>query len=60
MVELFAQLQPDIGLVDLRMPELGGVEAIESVRSQYPKARLIVFTTYDGDQDIYRSLQVGA
>jgi two-component system, NarL family, response regulator len=60
MVELFAQLQPDIGLVDWRMPELSGVEAIESDRSLFREARLIVLTTYDGDKDIYRALQAGA
>lgn len=60
MVELFAQLQPDIGLIDLRMPEMSGVEAIVQIRSQSPGARLIVLTTYDGDEDIYRALQAGA
>jgi two-component system NarL family response regulator len=60
MVELFAQLQPDIGLVDLRMPEMSGLEAIKQIRSQFPEARLIVLTTYDGDEDIYRGLQAGA
>jgi two-component system, NarL family, response regulator len=60
MVQLFAQLQPDIGLVDLRMPDMSGVEAIEAIRSRFLEARLIVLTTYDGDEDIYRGLQAGA
>lgn len=60
MVKLFAQLQPDIGLVDLSMPEMGGIETIEQIRSQFPEARLIILTTYDGDEDIYRGLQAGA
>lgn len=60
MVELFAQLQPDIGLVDLRMPQLGGVEAIARICAQFPEAHLIILTTYDGDEDIYRGLQAGA
>lgn len=60
MVELFAQLQPDIGLVDLRMPQMSGVEAIAQIRSQFPEAHLIILTTYDGDEDIYRGLQAGA
>ncbi len=60
MVHLFAQLQPDIGLVDLRMPDMGGVEAIEAIRSEFSEARLIVLTTYDGDEDIYRGLRAGA
>jgi two-component system, NarL family, response regulator len=60
MVDLFAQFQPDIGLVDLRMPDMTGVEAIAQIRSQFPEARLIILTTYDGDEDIYRGLQAGA
>lgn len=60
MVELYAQLQPDIGLIDLRMPGMSGLEAIQQIRSQFPEARLIVLTTYDGDEDIYRGLQAGA
>ncbi len=60
MVKLFAQLQPDIGLVDLRMPDMTGVEAIQQIRLQHPEARLIILTTYDGDEDIYRGLQAGA
>jgi two-component system, NarL family, response regulator len=60
MIELFAQLQPDIGLVDLRMPEMSGVEVIVQIRSQFPEAHLIILTTYDGDEDIYRGLQAGA
>jgi DNA-binding NarL/FixJ family response regulator len=42
------------------MPVLGGVEAITAIRREFPEARLIVLTTYDGDEDIYRSLQAGA
>ncbi|MGH2415566.1 MAG: response regulator [Brasilonema sp.] len=60
VVEMFAQLQPDITLIDLRMPEMDGVAAIKVIREQFPSARLIVLTTYDGDEDIYRGLQAGA
>jgi DNA-binding NarL/FixJ family response regulator len=59
-VELYRQHQPDVMLMDLRMPVLGGVEAIKSIRREFPTARLIVVTTFDGDEDIYRSLQAGA
>ncbi len=51
---------PDITLIDLRMPVLSGVEAITAIRREFPDAHLIVLTTYDGDEDIYRSLQAGA
>lgn len=59
-VELARQLKPDVILMDLRMPEMGGVEAITHIRAARPEARIIVLTTYDGDEDIYRALQAGA
>ena len=59
-VELFRQHMPDIVLMDLRMPLMTGVEATKDIRSEYPGARIIVLTTYDGDEDIYRALQAGA
>jgi len=59
-VELFRQLRPDITLMDLRMPELSGAEAIRQIRSEFPAARIIVLTTFDGDEDIYRAVQAGA
>src|SRR5258705_9000965 len=59
-IDLYRQHKPDITLIDLRMPVVGGVEAIGTIRREFPDARLIVLTTYDGDEDIYRSLQAGA
>jgi two-component system NarL family response regulator len=59
-IDLYRLHRPDVSLIDLRMPELGGVEAIAAIRREFPDARLIVLTTYDGDEDIYRSLQAGA
>jgi DNA-binding NarL/FixJ family response regulator len=59
-IDLYRQHKPDVTLIDLRMPVLGGVEAITAIRREFPEARLIVLTTYDGDEDIYRSLQAGA
>ena len=59
-IDLYNQHKPDITLIDLRMPIVGGVEAIAAIRRDFPDARLIVLTTYDGDEDIYRSLQAGA
>jgi len=56
----FSKYQPDIVLIDLRLPRLTGVEVIKRVRMQTPQARFIVLTTYDGDEDIYRALQAGA
>jgi two-component system NarL family response regulator len=59
-IELYREHLPDIVLMDLRMPVMGGVEAIKAIRREFPAARLIVLTTFDGDEDIYRSLQAGA
>jgi DNA-binding NarL/FixJ family response regulator len=59
-VELYRTHKPDVMLIDLRMPVLSGVEAIGAIRREFPGARMIVLTTYDGDEDIYRSLQAGA
>ncbi len=59
-IDLYRLHRPDVTLMDLRMPGLGGVEAITAIRKEFPDARLIVLTTYDGDEDIYRSLQAGA
>jgi two-component system NarL family response regulator len=52
--------QPNVTLIDLRMPRLSGVEVIQRIRMESPSARFIVLTTYDGDEDIYRALQAGA
>jgi DNA-binding NarL/FixJ family response regulator len=59
-VELHRSLQPDITLMDLQLPKLGGVDAIIKIREESPAARFIVLTTFDGDEDIFRSLQAGA
>ena len=62
-VEAVAQIrkhQPDITLIDLRLPRMSGVEVIERIRLETPQARFIVLTTYDGDEDIYRALTAGA
>lgn len=59
-VALALQHKPEIILMDLRMPELGGVAAIEKILATWPEARVVVITTYDGDEDIYRALRAGA
>jgi two-component system NarL family response regulator len=57
---LFARHRPDIVLMDLRLPNMSGVEAILAIRHQFPEARIIVNTTYDADEDIHRAIQSGA
>ncbi len=59
-IEQFRHHQPDVTLMDLRLPQMNGVEAIIRIRSGFPQARIIVLTTFDGDEDIYRALQAGA
>ena len=59
-VDLFRKHRPDVTLMDLRLPGLGGAEAVAKIRSEHPAARIIVLTTFDGDEDIYRALQAGA
>ncbi|MEO0648841.1 MAG: response regulator transcription factor [Cyanobacteria bacterium J06650_10] len=59
-VELYTHLQPDITLMDLRMPNMEGVDAIAHIREFNPHAKIIILTTYDTDEDIYRGLQAGA
>ena len=59
-IELFQEHRPDITLIDLRMPVLGGVAAVEAIIGTSPDAKVVVLTTYDGEEDIYRALQAGA
>jgi len=59
-IEQFNATQPDIVLTDLRMPEMDGVGLIQHLREQVANVRIIVLTTYDGDENIYRALEAGA
>lgn len=59
-VEQFRTLQPDVTLMDLQMPQMSGVEAITAILHEFPQASIIILTTYDGDEDIYRALKAGA
>jgi DNA-binding NarL/FixJ family response regulator len=59
-VAAYRKHQPDVVLMDLRLPKLGGVEAILEIRRDFPDCRVIVLTTYDSDEDIFRALQSGA
>lgn len=57
---VFRQEQPDVTLMDLRMPQMDGVAAITAICTEFPAARIIVLTTYEGDEDIYQGLRAGA
>jgi DNA-binding NarL/FixJ family response regulator len=56
----YRQLKPDVVVMDLRMPGMGGVDATIQIRKEFPAARIIVLTTYEGDEDIHRALEAGA
>lgn len=58
--ELYRAQKPDLTLMDLRLPDKSGVEAIRSIRAHSPKARIVVLTTYEGDEDIHQALAAGA
>jgi len=57
---LFPQHKPDVTLMDLRLPNMSGVDAIRAIRGRWPSARFVVLTTYEGDEDIHRALEAGA
>lgn len=59
-VEYYRLHQPDVTLMDIRLSEGNGVGAVTSIRAEFPQAQILMFTTYDGDEDIYRGLQAGA
>jgi two-component system, NarL family, response regulator len=59
-IELYRQLQPDVALVDLRMPVKDGVVVIRELRAEFRNSRLLVLTTYDSEDDVSRALQAGA
>ncbi len=59
-VELFREHQPDVVLMDLRMPRLGGSEATAAILHEFPGARIVVLSAVDGDEAIYGALQAGA
>ena len=59
-LQIFSDRLPDVVLMDLRLPGMGGVETTMAIRKQFPEARVIILTTFDTDEDIYRAIQSGA
>jgi DNA-binding NarL/FixJ family response regulator len=59
-IESFRQLRPDVTLMDLRMPDMSGIEAITAIRREFPDARIVVLTTYAGDAQAAAALKAGA
>ena len=59
-IQLFRQHQPDITLMDIRLPDMTGIDALIAIRAEFPEARVVMLTTFEGDVDIRRSLEAGA
>ena len=59
-IEAFRALNPDVTLMDLHLPDLSGLDVMNAIRSEFPDARVIVLTTFDGDMHVQRALQTGA
>ncbi len=59
-IESFRRVRPDVTLMDLRMPDMSGIEAIRAIRAEFPTARIIVLTTYAGDAQAAAALKAGA
>jgi DNA-binding NarL/FixJ family response regulator len=56
---IYRHHQPDVTLMDLRLPDISGIEATRQIRQEFPAAKIIALTSYDGDQEIYRALETG-
>jgi DNA-binding NarL/FixJ family response regulator len=59
-IQMFRQQQPDVTLLDLRLPDMSGIDILIAIRSEFPEARVIMLTTFEGDVEIQRALQAGA
>jgi DNA-binding NarL/FixJ family response regulator len=59
-LDRFRQHRPDITLMDLRLPDMNGIDAMAAIRTEFPDARIIVLTTFEGDVEIQRALEAGA
>jgi DNA-binding NarL/FixJ family response regulator len=59
-IESFRKLRPDVTLMDLQMPDMNGIDAINAIRGEFPDARIVVLTTYKGDVQALRALKAGA
>jgi DNA-binding NarL/FixJ family response regulator len=59
-IEIYREHHPDVTLIDLRLPDISGVQVIRSIRSLNKDAKLMVITTYDGDEDIFQAIRAGA
>jgi len=59
-IQQFKQHAPDVTLLDLRLPDMSGIDVLIAIRSEFPKARIVMLTTFEGDVEVQRALQAGA
>ena len=59
-IQQYREHRPDVTLMDLRMPDLGGIDALIAIRAEFPDARIIMLTTFEGDEEVRRALEGGA
>ena len=59
-IQQYREHQPDVTLMDLRMPDMSGIDALLAIRTEFPEARVIILTTFENDEEVRRSLEAGA
>jgi DNA-binding NarL/FixJ family response regulator len=59
-IERFRECRPDVTLMDLRLPDLSGIDALIAIRAEYPEAKIVILTTFEGDAEIQRAMEAGA
>jgi DNA-binding NarL/FixJ family response regulator len=59
-IQKYREFRPDVTLMDLRLPDLSGIDAMIAIRAEFPDARIVILTTFEGDVEIHRALQAGA
>jgi len=59
-IQKYREHQPDVTLMDLRLPDMSGIDSMIAIRSEFPEARIVMLTTFEGDVEIQRSLEAGA
>jgi DNA-binding NarL/FixJ family response regulator len=59
-IQQYREHKPDVTLMDLRMPDLSGIDAMLAIRAEFPEARIIILTTFEGDEEVRRAIQAGA